>query len=96
MPCMTEIQNSSRESSVRGNRKERVGRVVSVKGAKTIVVETSTRVPHSRFGKIVKQIKRFHAHDEGSVARLGDSVRIMECRPVSRLKRWRLVEVLSH
>lgn len=80
----------------RPNRKERVGKVVSVKGAKTIVVESTTRVPHTRFGKIVKQIKRFHAHDEHSTATLGDTVKIMESRPISKMKCWRLVEVISH
>lgn len=80
----------------RGNRKERVGQVVSVKNAKTIIVESTTRVPHPRFRKIVKQIKRFHAHDEESLAKLGDKVLIMESRPLSKLKRWRLVEVITH
>jgi small subunit ribosomal protein S17 len=86
----------SADSECVSNRKERVGQVVSVSNSKTIIVESTTRVPHSRFGKIVKQIKRFHAHDELSQARLGDVVRIMECRPISRLKHWRLVEVVSH
>ena len=81
---------------MRGKRKERVGQVVSVKNAKTIVVESTTRVPHPRFRKIVKQVKRFHAHDENSTAKLGDIVSIMESRPVSKLKRWRLVSVISH
>ncbi len=81
---------------VRGKRKERVGQVVSVKNAKTIVVESTTRVPHPRFRKIVKQVKRFHAHDENSTAKLGDTVSIMESRPISKLKRWRLVSVISH
>jgi len=80
----------------RGKRKERVGQVVSIKMAKTIVVEATTRVPHPRFRKIVKQIKRFYAHDEDSTAKLGDTVLIMESRPVSKLKRWRLVSVISH
>jgi len=78
----------------RPSRKERVGVVVSVKSSKTIIVESTTRVPHPKFGKIVKQIKRFHAHDEVSSAKLGDTVRIIESRPLSRLKRWRLVSVL--
>jgi len=78
----------------RPSRKERVGVVVSVKTLKTIIVESTTRVPHPKFGKIVKQVKRFHAHDEASSAKLGDTVRISESRPLSRLKRWRLVSVL--
>jgi small subunit ribosomal protein S17 len=80
----------------RGLRKERVGQVVSTKMNKTAVVETTTRVPHPRFGKIVKQIKRFYVHDEESKAQVGDTVRIMETRPLSKLKRWRLVEIVRH
>lgn len=77
-------------------RKERIGQVVSSKMAKTAVVETISRVPHPKFGKIIKQVKRFYVHDENSLAVLGDTVRIAETRPLSRLKRWRLVEVLKH
>ena len=62
---------------------------------KTIVVRTVTRVPHSKFGKIVKQMKKFYAHDEQNQAKTGDTVRIMETRPLSKLKRWRLVQVLQ-
>jgi small subunit ribosomal protein S17 len=80
----------------RALRKERVGQVVSTKMQKTAVVETTTRVPHARFGKIIKQIKRFYAHDEEGKAQVGDTVRIMETRPMSKLKRWRLVEVVKH
>ena len=80
----------------RGLRKTRVGQVVSNKMKKTAVVETVTRVPHAKFGKIVKQIKRFYAHDEESKAQVGDTVRIMETRPFSKLKRWRLVEIIKH
>lgn len=86
----------SHAHSERPKRKERVGQVVSVKNAKTIIVESTTRVPHPRFRKIIKQIKRFHAHDESSTAKLGDTVLIMESRPISKLKRWRLVSVISH
>ena len=68
----------------------------STKMQKTIVVETTTRVPHARFGKITKQIKRFYAHDEEGKAQLGDTVRIAETRPLSKLKRWRLVEIVKH
>src|ERR1700689_379778 len=80
----------------RGLRKERVGQVVSTKMAKTAVVETTTRVPHAKFGKIVKQVKRFYAHDEERKAQVGDTVRIAETRPLSKLKRWRLVEIIKH
>jgi small subunit ribosomal protein S17 len=77
-------------------RKTRVGEVISDKGDKTIVVKVVTRVPHPRFRKIVKQSVKFHAHDEKNEAKAGDRVSIAECRPLSRLKRWRLVEVLKH
>ena len=63
---------------------------------KTIVVESTTRVPHPRFKKIIKQSKKFYAHDESGEAAEGDKVRIVECRPLSKLKRWQLKEVLSH
>ncbi len=80
----------------RALRKTRVGVVVSNKMAKTAVVETVSRVPHPKFRKIIKQSKKFYAHDEGSKAKVGDRVRIMETRPLSKLKRWRLVEILEH
>jgi len=79
----------------RGSRKTRTGEVISSSMNKTIVVRTVTRVPHPKFGKIVKQMKRFYAHDEENQAKTGDMVRIMETRPLSKLKRWRLVEVIQ-
>jgi small subunit ribosomal protein S17 len=79
-----------------GIRKVRSGKVVSNKMAKTIVVETVSRVPHPRFGKIIKRSKKFYAHDEEGLAKIGDVVRIEETRPVSKLKRWKLVEVIKH
>ena len=78
------------------SKKERVGTVVSNKMQKTIVVETTTRVPHPKFGKIVKHIKKFYAHDEEGKAQIGDLVRIIEGRPLSKMKRWRLLEILKH
>ena len=96
MEQAVEIHNADSSSESRGKRKERVGQVVSTKMAKTIIVESTTRVPHPRFRKIIKQIKRFYAHDEESTAKLGDTVLIMESRPLSKLKRWRLVSVISH
>ncbi|MFM8981504.1 MAG: 30S ribosomal protein S17 [Spartobacteria bacterium] len=80
----------------RSLRKVRVGEVVSNKMDKTIVVRTVTRVPHPKFGKITKHIAKFHAHDEKNEAQIGDRVSIMETRPLSKTKRWRLVEVLKH
>ncbi len=79
-----------------GLRKTRVGVVTSTKMEKTIVVEYVARVPHPKFKKIIKKSKKFYAHDENGVAKLGDKVRIVETRPLSRLKRWELVEVLEH
>ena len=73
---------------------EKVGQVVSTKAAKTIIVEVSRRVPHPLYKRIVKKRKRFYAHDEEGRAKMGDIVRIMECRPLSRTKHWRLTEVV--
>jgi small subunit ribosomal protein S17 len=83
------------ETATRAARKTRTGEVVSSRMNKTIVVRTVTRVPHAKFGKIVKQMKKFYAHDEQNQAKPGDTVRIMETRPMSKLKRWRLVEVVQ-
>ena len=83
------------ETATRAARKTRTGEVVSSSMDKTIVVRTVTRVPHPKFGKIVKQMKKFYAHDEQNRAKPGDTVRIMETRPMSKLKRWRLVEVVQ-
>ncbi len=78
------------------SRKSRVGVVVSSKMNKTIVVEIERRVPHPIFKKIVRKTSKFYAHDEESKAKEGDKVRIEETRPMSKLKRWRLIEVLAH
>jgi small subunit ribosomal protein S17 len=83
------------EPATRAARKTRTGEVVSSSMNKTIVVRTVTRVPHPKFGKIVKQMKKFYAHDEQNQAKPGDTVRIMETRPLSKLKRWRLVAVVQ-
>ncbi len=77
-------------------RKTRVGLVVSDKMTKTIVVQVTTRKPHPRFGKIVKHRKKFYAHDDQEQASEGDTVRIGETRPLSKLKCWELLEVLKH
>jgi small subunit ribosomal protein S17 len=78
----------------KGNKNEKVGQVVSAKMQKTIVVEVTRRVPHPLYKRIVTKRKRFYAHDENRTAKLGDVVRIVECRPLSRLKRWELGEVV--
>jgi small subunit ribosomal protein S17 len=78
-----------------GKRKQRVGEVVSNKMTKTIVVRVERRFPHPQFKKIVTSYKKFYAHDEKSEAKPGDTVRIEESRPLSKLKRWTLVEVVE-
>ena len=78
----------------KGLKNEKVGQVVSTSMTKTIVVEVSRRVPHPLYKRIVNKRKKFYAHDEESSAKKGDIVRIVECRPLSRLKRWRLAEVI--
>ena len=80
-------------TSVRGSRKIRKGVVVSRSGDKSIVVETERRRRHPLFGKVVRKFKKYHAHDEQNVAQVGDRVVITECRPLSKLKCWRLTEV---
>ncbi len=76
------------------NKNEKVGEVVSTKMAKTIVVAVSRRVPHPLYKRIMKKRKKFYAHDETSDAKMGDIVRIVECRPLSKLKHWQLGEVI--
>ncbi|MFM2178267.1 MAG: ribosomal protein [Verrucomicrobiota bacterium] len=77
-------------------RKTRIGVVVSDKMNKTITVEVERRVPHPRFKKIVRMTSKFYAHDEQEQAKIGDKVLISETRPISKLKRWNLEEVLKH
>ena len=79
----------------RGHRKVREGRVVGAANNKTISVLIERRVRHPLLGKEIKVQKKVHAHDENNEAQVGSVVRIMETRPVSRLKRWRLVEIVS-
>jgi len=79
----------------RANRKERVGNVVSDSQDKTIVVEVVRRTPHRLYKKVIKKQKRFAAHDEKNEAKVGDTVRIVETRPLSKTKRWRLLEIIS-
>jgi small subunit ribosomal protein S17 len=79
----------------RGTRKTRVGRVVSDKMQKTCVVAIERRVPHPVYGKMVTYTKKVKAHDEENSAKTGDTVRIMETRPLSKDKRWRVVEIVE-
>jgi small subunit ribosomal protein S17 len=79
----------------RNDRKERVGKVVSNKMQKTITVAVDRKVKHPIYGKFVNRTTKFKAHDEQNTAGIGDTVRIMETRPLSKDKRWRLVEILE-
>ncbi|MGB1873491.1 MAG: 30S ribosomal protein S17 [Akkermansiaceae bacterium] len=87
---------SESETKTQGLRKTRVGIVVSTSMDKTIVVEYTNRVPHPRFKKIIKRSKKFYAHDENGDAAVGDKVSIVETKPISKKKCWKLQEVLSH
>ena len=82
-------------AEARGMRKTRIGMVVSDKMDKTIVVEIRTRVKHPLYGKIMNRTEKFKAHDENNECGIGDTVRIMETRPLSKDKRWRLVEIIE-
>jgi len=82
------------EQKKTGNKNEKVGQVVSAKMEKTIVVEVTRRVSHPVYKRIINKRNKFYAHDEERKAKVGDVVRIIECRPMSKLKRWRLGEVL--
>lgn len=92
---MAENQTTQTEATARGRRKERVGKVVSDKMQKTVVVTLTRQVPHPLYKKYFKKTTKFVAHDEKGDAKTGDTVRIMETRPLSKTKRWRVVEVLE-
>lgn len=82
-------------SEERNSRKVRQGIVVSAAGDKTCVVQIKDRKPHPVYGKMITMTKKLHAHDENNEAGVGDTVRIMETRPISKLKRWRLVTIIE-
>lgn len=90
---MAETVNTTTE--VRNLRKTRIGVVTSNKMTKTITVAVERKVKHPIYGKFVKKTTKFHAHDEKNEASIGDIVRIMETRPLSKTKRWRLVEIVE-
>jgi small subunit ribosomal protein S17 len=79
----------------RGRRKTRIGKVVSDKMQKTVVVAIERRVPHPVYGKMIGRTKRIKAHDEQNASKTGDTVRVMETRPLSKDKRWRVVEIVE-
>jgi small subunit ribosomal protein S17 len=88
-------ETAEKKVESRGNRKERVGEVISNKMNKTIVVRVERRFPHPQYRKVVTEYTKFYAHDEKSEAKAGDRVLIQETRPLSKLKRWRLVQVVE-
>jgi small subunit ribosomal protein S17 len=88
-------KNTPANPKTRGRRKTRIGYVVSDKMEKTIVVELEDRMRHALYGKIIRTTKKVKAHDEESTAGVGDRVSLMETRPMSATKRWRLVEILE-
>lgn len=90
----TEV-NSAEGLSKRGILKTREGVVVSDKMNKTVVVVVKRRIKHATVGKYITRSRKFYAHDEAGTAKIGDVVRIAECRPLSKLKRWRVQEVLT-
>ena len=92
---MAETQQQNAHTASRASRKTRVGLVVSDKMEKTVVVSIERRVQHPVYGKMVRRTKRFKAHDEMNEAKTGDTVRIMETRPMSKDKRWRVVEIVE-
>jgi small subunit ribosomal protein S17 len=90
----TETQSAVAPGPARGERSELVGKVTSAKMEKTIVVEVQRLVQHPKYRRVIRISKKFYAHDEKREAKQGDTVRIVSSRPLSRLKRWRLKEVL--
>jgi len=79
----------------RNLRKERIGEVVSSKMDKTVVIAVKTKMKHPMYGKFVNKTSKFYAHDETNTCGVGDTVRIMETRPLSKTKKWRLVEIIE-
>jgi small subunit ribosomal protein S17 len=89
------MADTEQTTTERANRKTRVGKVVSSKMDKTLIVAVERRVAHKLYGKQVARTKKYYAHDEDNAAREGDVVKITETRPLSKLKRWRLVEIVE-
>ena len=94
-PALDQDEGSIQSDPTRGSRKERVGMVVSDKPQKTVVVSVETLVRHPLYKKRIRRSKRFMVHDEQNAARVGDTVRIVETRPISARKRWRLGNIVS-
>ncbi len=94
-PALDQDEGQIQTDTGRNRRKERVGLVVSDKAEKTVTVSVETLVRHPKYKKRIRRSKRFMVHDEGNEARIGDTVRIIETRPLSARKRWRLANVIS-
>ena len=88
-------QSKTQETQRTTRRKVRQGVVVSDKMNKTVVVKVERTLTHPLYKKVIKRTEKYHAHDEENILKVGDVVRIMECRPMSRTKRWRVMEVVS-
>jgi small subunit ribosomal protein S17 len=91
---VAEVTTPAQPEQVQGRRNEKIGVVVSTKMQKTIVVEIEMRKAHPKYKRVMKSNKKFYAHDEQNSARVGDVVRIREARPLSKLKRWSLEEIV--
>jgi len=89
------MENKTETTEVRNFRKEKVGTVTSNKMTKSIVVAVERKVKHAKYGKFLNKTSKFVAHDEKNECNIGDTVRIMETRPLSKTKCWRLVEILE-
>ena len=89
------ITRTEKPETERGRRQERRGVVVSDKGDKTIVVKVDVIKSHAKYKKVIRRAVKFHAHDEANTAGIGDTVRIIETRPLSKTKRWRLAEIVE-
>jgi len=89
------VSQQNATEAERGNRKVRVGVVVSDKMDKTVIVRIDRQVRHALYGKTIKRSSKLSAHDEANDAHLGDTVRVMETRPISKSKRWRVVEIVE-
>jgi small subunit ribosomal protein S17 len=92
---MADQANSGQTQKTDSNRNEKIGNVVSAKMNKTIIVEVILRKAHPKYKRVISKSKKFYAHDEQNNAHTGDVVRIIETRPISKLKRWRLADVIQ-
>lgn len=92
---VSDKKKKTTEEAAKSNARTKVGKVVSDKMQKTIVVAVERTVKHPKYGKIMKKITKLHAHDENEVCSIGNTVKISETRPISKLKTWTLVEVIS-